>query len=66
MSRATLIQVLWWLAAWNLGSLIEYVLGGPWTLIGIAAGTLLVLAMRVRSLPRQSTASRPQETQGQA
>ncbi len=55
MSRATLIQLLWWLVAWNLGSFAEFVAGGRWTLVGIAAGTVLVLVLRLRALPLRRT-----------
>ncbi|OGO58214.1 MAG: hypothetical protein A2V85_14735 [Chloroflexi bacterium RBG_16_72_14] len=57
MSRATLVQLLWWLAAWNLGSFLEFALGGRWTLVGIAAGSLLVLALRLRALPLHRASS---------
>lgn len=59
MSRATLVLLLWWLVAWNLGSLLEFVLGGPWTLVGVAFGTLIVLAPRLRALPGRHTQAEP-------
>jgi hypothetical protein len=51
MSRATLIQLLWWLVAWNVRALLEFILGGPWTLVGVAVGTLAILVLRLRALP---------------
>lgn len=66
MSRATVIQLLWWLVAWNLGSLLEFTVGGSWTLVGIAAGTVFVLVMRVRALPLRSiTSAAGQSSPGQ-